>query len=280
MWKTVLAAALAVLGIASSALAQSPPTDASATEGKWTFAVQPYLWALGVDGTLKYDIPSDGDGGGADVGLTLEDLNFVFMMSAEARKGNWAILTDLVYADIESNSDSVEGVRFPGSGGQVEVAVDEDSETSSTIVATEWTLAGAYTVARGRLSSFEALAGVRYLSVEAKSEWQLDGTIAGPGSGQSFDRNGSASKRAHLWDGILGLRGELGLGGSWFIPYYADVGTGSSELTWQAMAGLAYRFKIWSLGLHYRYLHYDMKDDDLLQDVSFPGGAVSAKFRF
>jgi len=26
----------------------------------------------------------------------------------------------------------------------------------------------------------------------------------------------------------------------WFVPYYLDVGTGESDLTWQAMGGIGY----------------------------------------
>ena len=41
-----------------------------------------------------------------------------------------------------------------------------------------------------------------------------------------------------LWDGIIGIRGYVGLGQSkWAIPYYLDVGTGTSAITSQAMAG-------------------------------------------
>ena len=266
--------ALAASGIAPPALAQTPPPD-----GKWTFALQPYLWLVGIDGTLKYEIPPD-SGGGADVGLSLEDLDFAFMMSAEARTGNWALLTDVIYADVQSNHDTVEAVRFPGAGGHVTVGVDPNSETSTTVTAWEWTLAGAYTAARGRRASLEVLGGVRYLTVEAKSEWRLDGEITGPHGGRTFERQGSVSERADLWDGIVGVHGELVLGGRWFVPYYGDVGTGSSRLTWQAVTGIAYRFSWCDLSLTYRYLRYDMSDDDLLQGVSFQGGAVGAKFRF
>jgi hypothetical protein len=47
-----------------------------------------------------------------------------------------------------------------------------------------------------------------------------------------------------LWDGIIGVKGRFLLGGSnWSIPYYLDVGTGSSSLTWQGMLGVAYTYK-------------------------------------
>src|SRR5262249_57558251 len=67
--------ALAASGIASPALAQTAPPP----EAKWTFAVQPYLWLVGIDGTVKYEIPPN-SGGGADVGLSLAALPSLFII--------------------------------------------------------------------------------------------------------------------------------------------------------------------------------------------------------
>jgi len=45
------------------------------------------------------------------------------------------------------------------------------------------------------------------------------------------------------WDGILGVTGQVWLGdGRWYMPYYMDVDTGSSNRTWQALLGLGYAF--------------------------------------
>ena len=41
------------------------------------------------------------------------------------------------------------------------------------------------------------------------------------------------------------------------VPYYADVGTGSSDLTWQAAGGVAYAFGGWDAMLMHRHLYYD-----------------------
>jgi len=50
-------ALMTLIAISLPAYAGEPaPAD------KWTFAVRPYLWAPGINGTLKYDIPPTGDG--------------------------------------------------------------------------------------------------------------------------------------------------------------------------------------------------------------------------
>jgi hypothetical protein len=121
---------------------------------------------------------------------------------------------------------------------------------------------------------------VRYFGLKASSDWQLSGALSGP-NGQTFAQSGSISQREDLWDLIVGLRGRLKLGdGAWFLPYYLDVGAGTSKLTAQSLLGVGYAFKWGELVATYRYILYDMKDDGLLQDLRFAGPAIGATFRF
>ena len=269
-------ALMTLFGISLPAHAAEPaPAD------KWTFAVRPYLWAPGIDGTLKYDIPPKGDGA-SDVDFSsyiLENLNMALMLTAEARKGNWSALTDVVYLDVESGDAKVKSGSFTGPGGRVEVSAVANLDTKATLRGVLWELAGGYTVARGGNSSLDLLAGFRYLGIEAKTDWQL--SITDNVSGGTFPSSGSTSRRVDLWDGIIGVRGTVGLGDSrWAIPYYLDVGTGDSALTWQGVAGIEYRYNWGDLQLMYRYTYYDMKSDKLLQNVSLGGPAIGVNFRF
>ena len=274
------------IGLALMALiAISPPADAGdpAPADKWTFAVRPYLWAPGISGTLKYDVPPTGDGA-ANVDFSsyvLENLNFALMLTAEARKGDWSVLTDVVYLDVESSDSKVKSVSFTGPGGRVEISAGADLGTNATLSGVLWELAGAYTVARGGHSSLDVLAGFRLLDLKAETDWLLSGSITDNVTGGTFARSGSVSQTVTLWDGIVGVRGTVGLGsGKWAIPYYLDVGTGSSTFTWQGVAGIEYRFSWGDLQLLYRYLYYDMKSDKMLQSVSFQGPAFGVNFRF
>jgi len=269
-------ALMALVAISLPAYAGEPaPAD------KWTFAVRPYLWAPGISGTLKYDIPPTGDGA-ANVDFAsyiLQNLNFALMLSAEARKGDLSVLTDVVYLDVESSDAKVKSVNFAGPGGRVEISAGADLGTTVKLSGVLWELAGGYTVARGGNSSLDLLAGFRYLGIEAKTDWQL--SITDNVSGGTFARSGSASDRVDLWDAIVGIRGTVGLGDSrWAIPYYLDVGTGTSTITSQAMAGIEYRYSWGDLQLLYRYLYYDLKGDKLLQNVSLNGPAIGVNFRF
>jgi len=127
----------------------------------------------------------------------------------------------------------VKSGRFAG-------AVAADLGTQVKLSGVLWELAGGYTVARGGNSSLDVLAGFRHLGIEAKTDWQLSITDNVSGGPSPVRR---ASARVDLWDAIIGIRGTVGLGDSrWAIPYYLDVGTGDSALTWQGVAGIEYRY--------------------------------------
>jgi hypothetical protein len=48
-----------------------------------------------------------------------------------------------------------------------------------------------------------------------------------------------------LWDAIVGVKGTYTFGAErqWFVPYYFDIGTGQSSLTYQIAGGIGYKYK-------------------------------------
>ena len=261
-----------------------PPAyaESQAMGDTWTFSLKPYLWLPSVNGTLKYEIPP-GSGTGPEVDLgtyILENLSFAGMLSGEARKGDWAVATDFIYLDVNSDNSTIKSADFFGPGGRIPVAVTANIHTTSRLTGEFWELVGSRTMARKDTTSLDLLAGLRYLSIRALTDWQLASDVAGPGPGQTFAHVGGISERVDLWDGIIGVRGLVGLGSGWAIPYYLDAGAGSSRFTWQASTGIEYRFSWGDVQLSYRYVYYNMGNDELLQGVSFSGPGLGVNFRF
>ena len=252
--------------------------EAHAQEG-WTFSLTPYLWLPNVNGTLKYAVPPDRAARPeVDTGPNsyLENLSFALMLAGEARRGRWSVFTDLIYLDFDGEKSAVKAVNF----GTERIGTTLDASTRSSLTGVAWTLAGGYTALRGPAHTLELLGGARYFGLKASSDWQLGAAVSGPNS-QVFAQSGSISQREDLWDVIVGARGRLKLGeASWFLPYYIDVGTGSSALTAQALAGIGYAFKWGEVLATYRYIYYDLDGDGLLHDVRFAGPAFGATFRF
>lgn len=267
-----LAAALAGFALwATPAAAETVPGD------QWTFTVTPYLWLPNISGSLKYDLPNIDSSPEVetDPDSYLSDLDMALMINGEARKGKWSLFTDYIYLDFGAEDSQVKSFG----GARVNGSIDRGTESSLT--GDLWTLVGGYAVVQGPGATLDVIGGFRYLGIEASTDWKLAVTINDPVSGETLNASGSVSQSEDLWDGIIGVRGHVKLGDSnWFMPYYADIGTGSSTVTWQAMLGVAYGWKWGDVGLVYRYLSYDMDDDELLQDVSFGGPALGVTFRF
>lgn len=277
LWKVLrlVHAALATVGFLVS-----PNAQAQSAEGHWAFALTPYLWLPNVNGTLRYSVPP-GAAGSPDV-LTgpnnyLENLQSVLMISGEARKDLWSITADVIYLDFADQASSVKAVNFGGST----VGTNLNANTSSSFRGWLATFDGGYTAVQTPRLTLDALGGVRYLGIGASTDWQLTATVTGPGAGQVFPASGRISQHADLWDAIVGVRGRVRLGqGSWGIPYYVDVGTGSSRITWQGLLGIAYGFSWGDTTLAYRHLAYDQGSNKLFQDFRFSGAALGVTFRF
>jgi hypothetical protein len=249
-------------------------------QDEWKFAITPYLWLPNVNGTLRYDIPA-GAAGSPEVRTGpndyLESLDFVLMLSGEVRKNRWSAFTDIIYLDFASEKSSVKAIDF---GGNV-VTSSANVSTDSSLKGGAWTLGAGYAVLPGRPLVLDVFGGLRYFSLAASTDWYLAATVTGPGGGQTFPRLGSVSERRDLWDGIIGVKGRFWLGNSnWSLPYYLDVGMGSSNLTWQGMLGVAYSFKWGEVTCAYRNLYYEEKGDSLIQDMRFTGPLLGATFRF
>lgn len=268
-------------GLTVAAFLWSASARAQFAEERWTFALTPYLWLPNVNGTLNYNKVPAGGAGSPEVRTGpnnyLENLQGVFMISGEARRERWSIAADLIYLDFADQASSVKAVDF---GGSI-VGTNLNASTSSSLKGWQWTLVGGYAAVQTPRATLDVLGGVRYLGIEASTSWQLTATVTGPGGGQVFPASGSISERSDLWDAIVGVRGRVRLGeGSWFMPYYLDVGTGSSNLTWQGLLGITYAFTWGDALLAYRQLFYDQAGNKLLQDFRFSGPALGVTFRF
>jgi hypothetical protein len=250
---------------------------------EWQFEVTPYLWAPNIDGTLNYDIPS---GSSASPGVTvgpadyLEHLEMAGMITAGVRKGKWSVFTDFIYLDFGVDNSSVNSVQFTGPSSRVSLGTALDTGTSTSLEGLEWTLAGGYGLLETEKASLDAFGGFRYFDVEFKTDWNLSASVSSPVGGLTFNRSGSISQGEELWDVIVGARGRINLGNrNWYLPYYLDIGTGSSDFTWQGVLGLAYAFESIDIKLVYRHLYYDTSCK-LIDDMRFSGPAFGATFKF
>ncbi len=260
-------------GVAMSLAAMLWAAGAQAADA-WRYALTPYVWLPSVNGKLRFDIPP-GSGGSPNVESGpndyLENMNFAMMLAGEARRGRWSLMGDLIYLNSSNEKTRTISVNLPG-GGSVPVA---DAGTETSMTGKLITLAPGYSLLDTPGARMDVFGGVRYMAIDAKVDWRITAPVG------AFPQSGAMEQDKDIVDGIVGVRGRLRLGdGRWSMPYYLDVGAGTSQLTYQASLGLSYGYAWGELALAYRHLSYDFGDEKLLDNVSFSGPAVGATFDF
>jgi hypothetical protein len=247
-----------------AALLTAAPLGARAGENDsgddWRYAATVYLWGAGIDGQTVT---------GSDVNVSfdtlLDNLNMAFMGAFEARNSRWSMLADVVYLNVGVN----DGATVP-----VQLAPGLSIDAKTSVKAKGWVLdfIGGYNLWRSPEAALDLLAGARYLDLKLDFGLTLD---AGP-----YWRQRERSASGSVWDAVIGAMGHLDLTPKVYVPYYLDVGTGQSDLTWQASTGLAYRFNWGDVSLLYRYIYWDFGSDGAIDNINFSGPLLAAKFKF
>jgi len=266
----------AILAIAGT-MSAGPALGA---DDQWHFWVTPYLWLPTMSSNVSTLLPRPGGPSGieprlvsvsaeADPSGYLDDLQMAVMLTAGASRGRWSLLTDIVYTDFANQKTKVRHAIDPDR--QLPVAISR--QASWDLSATLWTLAAGYKVIDDPSWDLDLIAGMRYLRLAS----DLKVSFLDP-SGRYLS-SGKISLDQSDWDGIIGLRGRVSIQGTdWFVPFYADVGTGDSELTWQAMLGIGYRFGWGETTLAWRALGYEFNRNDMDLTMSGPGLGVSFRW--
>ena len=197
------------------------------------------------------------------------------MGSLDAHNGRWGVFTDFIKLNLGGNKHQSRDFTL----GNAEIPAGTTADLDWTLKGTVWTIAGQYRIVADPAVTVDALAGLRWFDIRTTTSWSISGSL---GPILPAGRTGNTEDESSVFDGIVGVRGRFGLGspGPWSVPFYLDVGTGESKLTWQAAAGISYAFKWGEVGALWRYLSYEMKSGRSLADVSFNGPMVGATWRW
>ena len=261
---TLLSYSLAMAGGDISMVEEVSVPMADEETSEWKQSLTIYGWLPSFDGTLKYNIPGrDGEDDGTGESDFIDKIDSVFMASYEVRKNKWSFFADMIYLKM-SDSQEVSG-NTPILNLPYTVSSDQELIT--------WVVSGyaGYNLVENGTHTIDAIAGLRYLSLDA--DISLDLTVIN-------DRHRSVSPSAEFYDGVIGIQGLANLNENWYIPYHFDIGTGDSDLTAQASAGLGYRFGWGDVLLEYRYLYYDNGTDTFVNSLDAYGPKVGVVFHF
>lgn len=249
--RTSLLLSLAVMALF---LSVQPGKAANQEPGSWQFMAEAYFWYANMGG----ESASGGDIQVDDNDL-VDALDMGFMTTLGAKKDKWGVFVDVIYLDVSDNTNElIDGV-----------GVNLNVELAGWIV----TPMVGYEVFRADDTNVNIVGGARYLNLSTDIDIRnADPTSAG--------FNGTVSDSGSNWDAIIGVKGDLFVTDRLFIPYYADIGAGNSQFTWQVMGGLGYRFDICDVLVAYRYMDWNFDDNDVFDDLNINGFAAGVRFFF
>ena len=272
--------AVAALAFAAGALLPTVANAQSAQTGglaeKWMFTATIYGWVPTIDGRVNFPDDRGSTGIHASMSDVLNHLRMTFQGALDAHNGRWGMFTDVVYVDV----GGVKSHERDFSIGNVGIPATATADLDLTIKALVWTVAGEYRIGSDPAWTVDLLGGARMLQMKPRLGYSITGDIGGivlPGG-----RSGSKQVDESVWDGIVGVKGRYTFGDDrkWFAPFYVDVGTGQTQLTWQISGGLGYTYSWGSVFATWRYLDYNFKSGKALESINMSGPMLGVAFQF
>ncbi len=236
------------LGVSGHLAAQGEANS----EDSWNYGAEAYLWgaSVGVD-------TSGGDSIDVEFDDLIKKLKLGAMGYLGAEKGKWRLAADFIYLDVDDNVDEfvLPGIKF------------DEAELKAWLVAPTV----GYEVGRTDSSRFRIYGGARYLWTET--------TVSVKTSAPLPSEKFSEKEKATLLDGFVGFHGLTDLNDRWYATYLIDVGTGDSDVTYQGLASINYRFDSIDASFGYRYIRWEL-NDEFIDELDFSGVFAGAKFYF
>lgn len=251
MMSALVASSLAVAGGDIAPAEPVVETPVVAETNAWKNEISIYGWLPSISATTPF--PNSGDSS-VDAEQIIDNLKMVFMGGYSGRNETWSVYGDLIYVDLGNSKNHT----FP----------NNDVATVNLDMKAMLINAGVgYNVFNTDSGILDVIAGVRYMDLEVDLDTEL-----------FVNRNLSASQ--HFTDFLVGVKGHMNINEHWYVPYEADIGTGDSQLSWQAFAGIGYRYDWGDVKLGYRYLEYDMEDGAIVEDLTLNGAVLGVSIKF
>ncbi|MCA3444591.1 MAG: outer membrane beta-barrel protein [Rhodobacter sp.] len=236
------------IGLALSSL------PAVAQESNWVYDLSFNLWFS--DTAVSTDTPF----GQVDAELSfsdaIQDLDFAFMGTVEARNGPWSVITDLLYFNLTADAPTPAGTLF--------------SEVSMSSKITVLSGFLAYRVHQEPTFALDLGVGLRGFSTD------LDTVLVG-----AHVPTASVNQTRDWIDPLVAARVRMAFSEDWFGTLLLDAGGTGDTSTWQALATVGYRLNDnWALQGGYRYLQSEWDTDLGQSSLEFSGPILGVTYRF
>ena len=252
-----------------------PAISAAQASSDWKYEASLYMFLSDIGGRVTF--PPTGASKDVTVGIddVLDAMKMGFMGTFEARRGRWGVFTDVAYMDVGNVQENSRALSI----GQQEIPADVNVRLNFDLKLWAVTLLGTYALVADPDFKLDGMAGTRMLDVRPRVDYSLTGNV---GPIAVPDHSGRRELKEQNWDALVGLKGRANFGadGAWFVPYYVDIGTGESKLTYQLSAGVGYTFGWGDVVASWRYLDYQFKAGKPIEELNFNGPQIAAVFRW
>ncbi len=215
----------------------------------WEWVITPYLWAS--DTAVDMSFNDNTIEGGIDFDDLIDKVDLGGQVHMEGSKGRAGFFLDLTYLSIKESESQAPTLPVDG-----KVRLETELETALVEIAGTYRVLG-----DSQLEGVDLFIGARVI----ESDVDVDVSFPGP-MGNAL----SASVSETLVDGFAGARLITSFADHWTLALRGDVGTGDSDLTWNAQAMLMYRFgqnQRYGAILGYRYMQMEYESSTGGQDI-------------
>lgn len=238
---SVLAGTLLALG--------AGPGHAQSSDLTWIAA--PYIWAPTVDASFNDRSGSGNPDVGEGESDIMDKLDSAFLGHLETQGDNWGLYGDMVFLGL---GDERDGTR-----------VDIDSELDAGI----YELAAVWSPGDERYRGFEAIFGIRYMSVELQLDFDPVNPALSPRQ-VDFDED--------FTDFLIGARYTVPLSDTWAFSMRADGSFGDSEGTFNVAGLFLWEMGPGALAFGYRYFDAELQPNENTLDIELYGPEIGYAF--
>lgn len=198
----------------------------------------------------------------------------VSFLTAEARKGEWGIMADLVYVKMMNSSSetkNIPSIQKP----PVSVYVGTNLKTVQSMT----TVSGVYSLYRSDDFAIDGLVGIRNIGVTSS----INANVRLTAANQRISINSNPSITSQSNNGVIGLKGRAKIyDTSWFIPFYGDIGKapGGDVNTWQAQLGIGNRYQWGDVTFTYRAMYFSTQTSGIVTKTVNAGPQLSVILNF
>jgi opacity protein-like surface antigen len=237
------------------ALAVATATPATAQTADWSYTAFVYAWLPGIDASFESQFGTVASN--RSTSDVLDDLDFAFMGSFEARTGRWSFIGDLLYARLSDSQATSRNLAF-----------SEATLKSSVTALTGYAM---YRMSDGAEIAVDLGLGFRAFNASAEATLTSAGRV----------ETRSASGDSNWVDPLVAARLIVPFDDRWSGTLIADAGGTGASNTWQVLAMVNYAMtENWAVSAGYRYMELEKDLSGIPTTMDLSGPMIGFSYSF